>query len=148
MLISITLEHGDEVQRRLVELANAAQAIGGAKEKIGSDISYAGYVVSGTRPHDIYPRDARALFWPGAAHPVSHVHHPGTRANPFLQRAIDTSADEVSEFVVNQLEQIASGGGSNYNQIMPGAAKIVLKAAQAEAPVRTGALRASLYYSS
>ena|ERR1700730_4601980 len=31
-----------------------------------------------TAPHDIYPVNAKALFWEGAEHPVMHVHHPGT----------------------------------------------------------------------
>lgn len=146
MLVSVTLEHGDEVQQRLVELVNAAQAIGGSHVRVGSDLSYAPYVISGTRPHDIYPRDKQALFWPGARHPVAFVHHPGTKPNPFLQRALDDTAEEVSDFVVDQLDQVASGGGSNYSQIMTGAAKIVLKAAQNEAPVVTGELRRSLYY--
>jgi hypothetical protein len=146
MLVSVMLEHGPEVQQRLVDLVNAAQAIGGAKQQIGTDIPYATYVVSGTRPHDIYPRDRQALFWEGARHPVGHVHHPGTKPNPFLQRALDNTTSEVEQFVMAQLEQVASGSGSNYAQIMVGAAKLVLKAAQAAAPVRTGALRQSLYY--
>lgn len=36
------------------------------------------WIEYGTRPHMIYPRVKRALFWPGARHPVGAVHHPGT----------------------------------------------------------------------
>lgn len=41
----------------------------------------------GSPPHDIYPRNKRALFWPTAEHPVAHVRHPGYRANPYQDRA-------------------------------------------------------------
>lgn len=55
----------------------------------GSDEdSYAVYVEMGTRPHEIRPRDKQALFWPGAAHPVGKVHHPGTQPEPFLRPAL------------------------------------------------------------
>ena len=50
---------------------------------------YGEYVVSGTRPHIIMPRVKRALYWPGAAHPVALVHHPGTKPNDFVRRAVD-----------------------------------------------------------
>ena len=43
-----------------------------------------------TRPHDIRPRNKKALYWEGAAHPVKVVHHPGSRipARPFIQPAL------------------------------------------------------------
>lgn len=50
--------------------------------------TYAVYVELGTRPHEIRPVRAGALFWPGAAHPVSKVDHPGTRPQPFLRPAL------------------------------------------------------------
>lgn len=145
--LSVTIQDGPLVAQRLTELANAARVFGEAKTSITSDAPYLGFVVGGTRPHDIYPRDKQALYWPGANHPVTHVHHPGTRPNDFLQKAVDDSKDAVEAFVVGQLEMVAVGGGSNYTQIMPGAAKIILKAAQQDAPVRTGNLRRSLYVS-
>lgn len=39
-----------------------------------------------TGPHTIIPRTKKALFWPGAAHPVKSVQHPGSKipARPFL----------------------------------------------------------------
>ena len=44
----------------------------------------------GTKPRLIEPRHKQALYWPGARHPVARVHHPGTRANPFMRRALYT----------------------------------------------------------
>ena len=49
--------------------------------------SYHGFVVNGTRPHTIEPVNAGALYWPGAAHPVMLVNHPGTHANDYPRRA-------------------------------------------------------------
>lgn len=42
----------------------------------------------GTNPHTIYPRTRKALWWPGAKHPVSKVNHPGTPAQPFIRPAL------------------------------------------------------------
>lgn len=57
--------------------------------------SYAPYVEFGTAPHTILPKDKKALFWPGAAHPVRSVHHPGTQPNQFMERIISQSQEEI-----------------------------------------------------
>jgi hypothetical protein len=65
---------------------------------IVASANYAAYVELGTRAHDIYPKNRRALRFavganrrlsgrPRSGAPVvfaKHVHHPGTRAQPFL----------------------------------------------------------------
>ncbi|MFJ4649475.1 HK97-gp10 family putative phage morphogenesis protein [Streptomyces bobili] len=56
---------------------------------IGSNVNYAAAVEYGTAPHVIKPKYKRALYWPGAAHPVAQVNHPGTRPQPFLRPAIE-----------------------------------------------------------
>jgi hypothetical protein len=56
--------------------------------------TYAAYVELGTRPHEIRPVRAKALFWPGAAHPVRKVDHPGTRPQAFLRPALYTQRSE------------------------------------------------------
>lgn len=52
--------------------------------RIGTNVEYAPFVEFKTQPHIIRPRDKRALYWEGAKHPVKEVHHPGTKAQPFL----------------------------------------------------------------
>lgn len=59
------------------------------------DIYYAPYVIEGTSPHDIFSVNKKALFWDGAEHPVTHVHHPGTQPNDFVSRAYN-NADGVA----------------------------------------------------
>ena len=55
-------------------------------------VGYGRLLVTGTRPHVIVPRTKRALFWPGAGHPVRRVEHPGTKPNRFPERAVQTVA--------------------------------------------------------
>lgn len=58
--------------------------------EIGSNVEYAAMVNDGTRPHLIRPRYARALRFVVGGQVVYArvVHHPGTRAQPFLDRAL------------------------------------------------------------
>lgn len=70
--------------------------------------SYAPYVEFGTKPHVIVPREKKALYWPGAAHPVRKVNHPGTKPNPFMERIIAAAQPEIDTQFVNALQQITS----------------------------------------
>lgn len=56
---------------------------------IGTNVNYAAAVEYGTAPHVIKPVNKKALYWPGARHPVAQVNHPGTAAKPFLRPAIE-----------------------------------------------------------
>jgi phage virion morphogenesis protein len=60
----------------------------GDKVMIGSSKVYAAIHQFGgkTAAHTIRPKRKKALFWPGAAHPMKSVRHPGSRipARPFL----------------------------------------------------------------
>jgi HK97 gp10 family phage protein len=62
---------------------------GGKRGRIGTNAKYARAVHEGTKPRVIKATKAKALFWPGARHPVKSVNHPGTRANPFFDRTMD-----------------------------------------------------------
>ena len=57
---------------------------------IESNVEYAAFVNDGTRPHIIRPRTARVLRFEVGGRVVYArvVHHPGTRARPFLDRAL------------------------------------------------------------
>jgi len=60
------------------------------KWTIGSDVVYAPYVNDGTRPHIIRPRTKQVLRFKVGGRIVYArvVHHPGTKAQPFLDRAL------------------------------------------------------------
>lgn len=70
--------------------------------------SYAPFVQFGTKPHVIEAKDKKALFWPGAAHPVRKVNHPGTAANDFMGRIITQSQDEIDATFGVALSQIVA----------------------------------------
>ncbi len=57
---------------------------------VGTNVDYAEFVHDGTPPHDIRPRTKRALKFTIGGQVVfaKVVHHPGTRARPFLDRAL------------------------------------------------------------
>lgn len=75
--------------------------------------SYAPFVEFGTAPHIILPKDKKALFWPGAAHPVARVNHPGTKPNQFMERIVAASQDEIDERFVNALSEITAAIAAN-----------------------------------
>lgn len=56
---------------------------------VGTNVNYAAAVEYGTAPHVIKPKNKKALFWPGARHPVGKVNHPGTKATPFMRPAVE-----------------------------------------------------------
>jgi hypothetical protein len=68
--------------------------------------SYARFVEFGTLPHRIMAKDAQALYWPGADHPVKSVQHPGTKANPYMERIITAAQDAIQLQFGTALKQI------------------------------------------
>ena len=76
---------------------------------VGQDSNIAPYGIDveyGTAPHEIYPVNKKALFWKGALNPYRHVHHPGTRANPFMSDAINNSLDAIQGFFEKAVQNI------------------------------------------
>ena len=61
---------------------------------VGSDVEYAPMVNDGTKPHIIRPKRAQVLRFKVGGKTVFArvVHHPGTRARPFLDRALQDVA--------------------------------------------------------
>lgn len=67
----------------------------GPAGKVTFTVSYAQYVHEGTRAHIIRARRKKALKFVGRGGGVvirREVHHPGTRARPFLERALQEIA--------------------------------------------------------
>lgn len=57
--------------------------------RVGSlDVNYCQAIEMGLSPYVIVPNGKKALYWPGAAHPVGKVNHPGIKAQPFLRPAL------------------------------------------------------------
>lgn len=68
------------------------------------------YVNFGTKPHIIEAVNAKALYfyWDAIGDYVffKRVKHPGTKANPFVERAIDTTENRIPEFVQMALDRV------------------------------------------
>ena len=62
-------------------------------------VSYAVYVEKGTAPHEIRPVNASVLAFEVGGDMVFTrlVRHPGTRPNPFMQRAVEAAREKVDE---------------------------------------------------
>lgn len=61
---------------------------------------YAMYVVHGTQPHVIRPVNASVLAFEGASGKMVFtrlVHHPGTKPNPWMQRAAEYARSKAEE---------------------------------------------------
>lgn len=65
---------------------------------VQSPAEYAVYQNYGTEPYDIYPKNAKALWWPGAEHPVKHVSHPGVSGKHFVEDSIEAVTPRLEEF--------------------------------------------------
>ncbi len=75
----------------------AGLEIGTLRAIVRPAVDYAIFVHEGTAPHEIMPKTKKALFWPGADHPVRKVNHPGTKPNPFMPRLLDASREEIQQ---------------------------------------------------
>ena len=61
---------------KLMSAWETRQDVPGTKGVIFNKTDYAAPVEFGSRRHTIYPRFKKALFWPGARHPVKKVTIP------------------------------------------------------------------------
>ena len=66
----------------------AGKMTGRFSGEVAPHVEYAIFVEYGTRAHVITAKGG-GLFWPGAAHPVKSVNHPGTAAQPFMRPAAE-----------------------------------------------------------
>jgi hypothetical protein len=73
---------------------------------VGTSVSYGPSVEYGTGPHEIRPKDKKALFWKGAAHPVKKVMHPGSPAQSFLRRGLDISKGDIPEVFQSTFKRV------------------------------------------
>ncbi len=69
------------------------------RAEIESRAPYSGYVEMGTAPHIILPVVKKALANRRTGQFFGKiVHHPGTRPNPYMHRALERSMTKINEF--------------------------------------------------
>lgn len=75
--------------------------------EVGTNVTYAAIHQLGgqTSPHVIRPKNGKALYWPGAAHPVKSVNHPGSKipARPFLPDEAGLDWEEIEDALTRYL---------------------------------------------
>ena len=76
-----------------------AKDIGDGEGSIRALASYAVYVERGTAPHEIRPVNASVLAFEVGSNMIFTplVRHPGTKPNPFMQRATDAAREKAEE---------------------------------------------------
>jgi hypothetical protein len=78
--------------------------------------SYAPYVEFGTRPHIIRPVNALALANRETGQFFGTlVHHPGTKANPFMERIVASAQPDITILFGQALEKITGAIASQSN---------------------------------
>jgi hypothetical protein len=71
--------------------------------------SYAPFVEFGTAPHEIRPVNAKVLANKKTGEFFGTlVHHPGTKANPFMERIVAAAQPEISDLFVSALDRIVT----------------------------------------
>ncbi len=63
--------------------------------RVGTNLRYARAVHQGRRAMTIRPKNKRALFWKGAAHPVKVVHQKARAGNPFLTNGLNRAQPQI-----------------------------------------------------
>jgi len=82
---------------------------GTASGKLIVNSDYGIYVHEGTAPHIILPKNKKALAnVRGGQFFGKKVHHTGTRANPFLHRAVENSTEEVQNYFQEAVRRVAN----------------------------------------
>ena len=76
--------------------------------RIWSGVEYAWAVHEGTNPHVIEPKNKKALYWKGAKYPVKRVMHPGIKANPYADRAVEQASSRMNEFISRALREVGA----------------------------------------
>lgn len=67
------------------------------KAEVTAQEKYAIILEDGSGPFTIKPKTKKALFWPGAAHPVKMVRHPGIKAKPFFKPGYEAALPYVND---------------------------------------------------
>ena len=71
---------------------------------------YAAYIIKGTAPHEIRPVNASVLAFEVGGKLVFTpiVRHPGTKPNPFLEKAAEDARSKVAEVFADVWQEITS----------------------------------------
>ncbi|EPS50143.1 hypothetical protein CFSAN002368_14763 [Clostridium botulinum A1 str. CFSAN002368] len=63
-------------------------------------MDYGEVLEKGSKPHVITPKNGKALYWKGAAHPVKKVNHPGTKGFKTIENTLEGSREMIKTAVI------------------------------------------------
>lgn len=75
-----------------------------------TDQEYAAYVEMGTQPYTMYPKSKKALWWPGAPHPMRSVNRPGNKPYPYMEPAFRNNNEKILNEYMKMFQTLASTG--------------------------------------
>jgi HK97 gp10 family phage protein len=118
----VSVQAKTNAPKRTGQLANSVQAepptgqftAGSLSASVGAGAPYSAFVEFGTKPHIIRAKNKKVLRFPGAGGGfrfATQVHHPGTKAQPYLQPAVDGLADDVAEVIAEAIDDALNGLG-------------------------------------
>jgi len=63
---------------------------------------HARFLETGVQPHEIEPELKKALYWPGAKHPVTKkIKHPGTKSYAVLVPTVDANIGDITRDILD-----------------------------------------------
>ena len=88
--------------------ATSAEATVGTNAEQSFALEYGSGLHAEKGPREKYaiePDEKKALFWPGAAHPVFRVMHPGIEAQPHFRPGFDKAKDPATKAVASAIRR-------------------------------------------
>lgn len=87
--------------------SNWTMTVNGESLTIENDTPYATFVVDGTKPHEILPKNASVLAFQinGTTVFAKRVHHPGTSPNPFVDESINLIESQIDNIVAQAIRE-------------------------------------------
>lgn len=93
---------------RSIEKQDARKAGNSITGEVGTTRLITVYLHQGTKPHTIVPRSKQALRWATGSEFqfAKRVHHPGTKPDPFIFRAIDAEKPRIISRIDHALDEL------------------------------------------
>lgn len=73
---------------------------------VGTSVAYALIQNDGIDPFTIVPKNGKALYWPGADHPVKKVEHPGFAGSNYIEQSISEAEGRHGDFIRQALRGV------------------------------------------